>query len=102
MSDRKRYVVIFRATIRSLDQEYMATAKRMRELAQTQFGCVDFQSLTEGDKEVTLSFWPDEESIQKWRMHPEHVRAQQLGQQRWYTDYHVQVAELRRDYHSNR
>lgn len=92
------YVVIFRAKIKPVDPEYSAAAERMRELALSQFGCLDFQAVTEGDEEITLSYWPDEESIRRWKAHPEHVLAQQAGKQRWYKSYSVQVARITREY----
>lgn len=94
------YVVIFRATIKQLDAQYAQMAARMRELALTEFGCVEFVALTEGDEEVALSYWPDEASIKAWKSHPEHREAQRLGQQHWYQSYSVQVAEISRQYRS--
>ncbi len=81
-----------------LDEAYAATAKRMRELALGEFGCLEFQSLTEGRDEVSLSYWPSEEHIRAWKAHPEHVLAQQAGRERWYEAYSVQVAEVQRAY----
>lgn len=93
------YVVIFRARTRDLDPEYFTVAARMRELAVSQFGCLEFQAVTEGHDEVALSYWPDEQSIRAWKAHAEHVLAQQLGRQRWYESYVVQVAQVTREYH---
>lgn len=92
------YVVIFRAQARALDAEYSALAARMRALAMNEFGCLDFCSVTEGDQEVALSYWPDEASIRAWKQHAEHLEAQQLGRERWYAHYTVEVAEIRRRY----
>ncbi|MGZ3240852.1 MAG: antibiotic biosynthesis monooxygenase family protein [Burkholderiaceae bacterium] len=92
------YVVIFRSKIRSLDDEYTKVAARMRELALDQFGCIEFHALTEGNEEVALSYWHDEDSIREWKTHSEHVLAQQLGKQRWYESYIVQVAQITREY----
>jgi len=92
------YVVIFRATVRSLDEDYSRTAARMRELALSEFGCVGFHAVTEGKDEVALSYWPSEESIRAWKAHPEHVEAQRLGRERWYESYSVEVAEITREY----
>jgi heme-degrading monooxygenase HmoA len=92
------FVVIFRAQVRRFDDEYSKVAARMRDLAIRQYGCLEFHSVTEGDQEVAVSYWPDEESIRAWRNHPEHVRAQQLGRDRWYESYRVQVAEITREY----
>jgi heme-degrading monooxygenase HmoA len=92
------FVVIFRAQVRQFDDEYSRTAARMRDLAIRQFGCLEFHAVTEGDQEVALSYWPDEQSIRAWRNHPEHVLAQQWGRERWYERYSVQVAEVTREY----
>ena len=92
------FVVIFRAKVRQLDEEYSRVAGRMRDLALAQFGCLEFHAVTEGEDEVALSYWPDEQSIRAWRNHPEHVLAQQAGRDRWYESYSVQVAEIRREY----
>jgi heme-degrading monooxygenase HmoA len=92
------YVVIFRAKVRSLDPEYSRTADRMRELALSEFGCLEFHAVSEGDDEIALSYWPDEESIRRWKAHPEHVLAQKAGRERWYESYSVQIAEITRQY----
>ena len=92
------YVVIFRAKSRTLDDEYFRVAARMRELALSQFGCLEFQAVTEGQDEVALSYWPDEQSIVAWKAHSEHAMAQQLGRERWYESYIVQVAQITREY----
>jgi heme-degrading monooxygenase HmoA len=92
------FVVIFRAKVRSIDSEYALVAARMRELALGQFGCLEFAAVTEGQDEIALSYWPSEESIRAWKAHSEHVLAQQLGRERWYESYIVQVAEITREY----
>ncbi|MDS4019538.1 MAG: antibiotic biosynthesis monooxygenase [Candidatus Competibacter sp.] len=92
------YVVIFRAKIRVLDEKYSLMAARMRELGLTQFGCIEFQSVTQGVNEVALSYWPSEEAIRSWKAHPEHVLAQRAGREWWYESYSVQVAEITREY----
>jgi heme-degrading monooxygenase HmoA len=90
--------VIFRAKVRQFDEEYSRVAARMRDLAISKFGCLEFHAVTEGEEEVALSYWPDEQSIRAWRNHPEHVQAQQAGRDRWYLSYSVQVAEVTREY----
>lgn len=91
-------VVIFRARIRELDGNYAITAARMRELALQEFGCIAFHSLTEGQEEIALSYWPDEQHVQAWRAHPEHKKAQEIGQTTWYESYSVEVAHIERSY----
>ena len=94
------FVVIFRARARKLDDEYARVAARMRELALSEFGCLEFHAVAEDDEEVALSYWPDEDSIRRWRSHPEHLLAQQAGREGWYESYSVQVARVSRQYRS--
>jgi len=93
-----RFVVIFRAQAQALDADYSAMAAQMRELALTQFGCLDFTATTEGDQEIAVSYWPDEASIRAWKQHTDHLAAQRLGRERWYAAYSVEVAEVTRRY----
>jgi heme-degrading monooxygenase HmoA len=72
-------VVIFRARIRELDDEYARTAERMRDLALERFGCLAFHAVSDGNDEVALSYWPDEDAIRAWKAHPEHLLAQRQG-----------------------
>ncbi len=94
------FVVIFRAKVRSTgtDSEYSQVAARMRQLALEQFGCLEFSAVTEGSDEIALSYWPSEAHIRAWKAHSDHVLAQQLGRERWYDSYTVQVADITREY----
>jgi len=91
-------VVIFRAKTRQLDPDYGVISARMRELSLGQFGCLAFDAVTQGQDEIALSYWPDEDSVRAWKSHAEHVLAQQLGRERWYESYVVQVAHITREY----
>jgi heme-degrading monooxygenase HmoA len=92
------YVVIFKAKIRQLDDEYYQNAKLLRERAISKFGCIDFVSVQEKDCEVSLSYWQTEEQISTWKSDPVHVKAQELGRHKWYESYQVEVVEIKRRY----
>jgi heme-degrading monooxygenase HmoA len=96
------YAVIFRAEIRELDDEYAAMAARMRDLAFREYGCLDFVTCTEGNHEVALSYWDDEEQIHRWKQNAEHLVAQEKGRSRWYRAYSVEVVEVLRSYASGK
>jgi hypothetical protein len=55
-------------------------------------------AFADGEPELALSYWPDEASIRAWKQHADHLMAQQLGRERWYSDYQVEVAEIKRQY----
>lgn len=92
------YAVIFRAEIAMLDAHYLATAERMRELAMSRYGCREFTACTEGNTEIAVSYWDNEEQILAWKQDPEHLRAQGKGRSTWYKSYTVQVVEVVRAY----
>lgn len=91
-------VVIFRATIATLDPEYASSAARLRELAFSEFGCLDFSSLAEGTEEIAVSYWPDEARLLAWKQHLEHRAAQAKGRSTWYRSYKVEIARVERSY----
>lgn len=92
------FTVIFRARTALQDREYEKTVARMRELAFTRYGCLDFVSVTEGKQEIAISYWDNEEAIRKWKQDAEHLLAQEMGRTKWYESYLVQVCEVKRQY----
>jgi len=88
------YAVIFRAKTKKLDKTYFETAKRMRELALNEYGCLEFTAVTEGENEIAISYWDSLEQIKKWKQNSEHLTAQKLGQEKWYEDYSVEIVEV--------
>jgi heme-degrading monooxygenase HmoA len=96
------YAVIFRAEILELDVEYVDMARRMRDLAIAEYGCVEFVACTEGNTEIAISYWESEEQIQQWKQNAEHLVAQEKGRSKWYRSYTVQVVEVVRAYSSAR
>ncbi|MBW1657795.1 MULTISPECIES: antibiotic biosynthesis monooxygenase family protein [Flavobacterium] len=57
-----------------------------------------FQSLSDPEKILSLSFWKDEESIQQWRNLEMHRHAQAKGRNGIFKDYHLRIATVVRDY----
>lgn len=97
-ASQARYVVVFRAQVAAFDTEYGEMATTLRQRALSEFGCLAFHALTEGDQEIALSYWPSLEAIRAWQQDPMHRRAQELGQSRWYSGYQVEVVEILRAY----
>lgn len=94
------YAVIFIATLAEPDDEYHQMATRLRELAISSYGCIDVMSVTQGKREITVSYWDTEQQILNWKQDSEHLAAQQLGHAKWYASYSVQVVEIKREYGS--
>lgn len=92
------YAVIFTAIVADQDSRYRQMAGQLRDLAMTDFGCTEFISVTEGEQEIAISYWPDEDAIKDWKQQAEHRVAQQLGKEGWYKHYKVEVVKILRAY----
>ncbi|GLQ55755.1 antibiotic biosynthesis monooxygenase family protein [Devosia nitrariae] len=63
------------------------------------FICAErFQSLTEPEKLLSLSFWRDEAAVKAWRNHPVHRVTQAKGRLGLFRHYRLRVAAVVRDY----
>ena len=89
------YAVIFKAkTNKKIDSSYSEMASKLREKAFNQFRCQDFTSVTEGEDELTISYWKSLEDIKSWKQDSEHLIAQKMGIEKWYKSYKVEVVEV--------
>jgi len=57
-----------------------------------------FQSLSEPQKFLSLSFWRDEFAVMAWRNRLHHREAQAAGRAGVFADYRLRVATVLRDY----
>ena len=57
-----------------------------------------FQSLTDPDKLLSLSFWRDEAAVKAWRNSPSHRATQKQGRHGVFRDYRLRVVDVIRDY----
>jgi len=88
------YAVIFKATIKALDKDYATQANSLRDKALSEYGCIDFTSCTEGNREIAISYWPSFDHIRAWRNDPEHLQAQKLGKEKWYETFEVNITQV--------
>lgn len=93
------YAVIFTSVRPPADRGYAAMADRMMELALQQDGFLGVDSVRDASGiGITVSYWRDEASLQRWKRNSEHQGAQKGGQETWYSHYHVRVAKVERAY----
>jgi heme-degrading monooxygenase HmoA len=92
-------VTVFRSRLRpGLRDEYLALVGRMNEIARTMPGYISHKGFFADDGErVTIVEFEHEEGLRAWRTHPEHVAAQKLGREKYYSAYSVQICEVRRE-----
>lgn len=82
-------------------QRYLDLAAELKPLLAELDGFISverFHSLSEPGKVLSLSFWRDEEAIQRWRALELHRAAQSVGRKQVFNDYHLRIAPVVRDY----
>ena len=80
---------------------YFALAADLRSTLETIEGFISierFQSVSDPDKYLSLSFWQDENAVARWRNRDVHRNAQQQGRDSILSDYRLRVATVVRDY----
>ena len=93
-------VVVFRArrTPEGDGDEYKRHLARMSDLAREMPGYISHKPyIAEDGERLTLFEWESAETLRAWATHPEHVPVQELGRQKFYTEYHLQVCEIVRE-----
>jgi heme-degrading monooxygenase HmoA len=92
-------VTVFRSRLKpGLRDEYVALAERMNALAQTMPGYISHKGFFADDGErVTIVEFEHEEGLRAWRTNKEHVAAQKLAREKYYTEYQIQVCTLDRE-----
>lgn len=91
-------VTVFRSRLKPEAREaYDPMAAHMSELARGMPGYLSHKVFTTEDGErVTIVEFADEESHRGWAQHPEHRAGQVQGRREFYSEYKLQVCELKR------
>ncbi len=91
-------VTVFRHRVNpDARDEYAALLTRIVELSKTIPGYVSQKRFTADDGErVTIVEFATEAGQQAWATHPEHVEAMKLGHQKLYSEFKIQVCDVRR------
>lgn len=81
--------------------DYLAIAADLRPMLDGIDGFISierFQSLSNPERVLSLSFWRDEEAVKAWRTTEEHRQAQAAGRGGIFDGYRLRIAEVLRDY----
>lgn len=98
--------VLFEAQAASAHQaRYLQLAAELKPLLADIDGFIDierFQSLTTEGRILSLSWWRDEEAIRQWKQNVFHQAAQAEGRETIFAGYRIRVAQVIREYGSER
>ncbi|MEA2997451.1 MAG: hypothetical protein QOG74_3000 [Alphaproteobacteria bacterium] len=93
------YAAIFTAQRTEGDHGYDRMAGAMFELALKQPGCLGVESAkSPSGLGITVAYFSDEAAIRNWKQDTQHLAAQRLGKERWYSHYEVRIARVERSY----
>jgi heme-degrading monooxygenase HmoA len=82
-------------------QKYLDIAASLRPQLEQIDGFISierFQSLTDENKILSLSFFRDEKAVADWRSLQSHRTAQAAGRESIFKNYRIRVAHVLRDY----
>ncbi|MCW5921467.1 MAG: antibiotic biosynthesis monooxygenase [Saprospiraceae bacterium] len=91
------YAVIFSSVRTQIDEGYGQMAEQMLQLAAQQPGFLGAES-ARNEVGITVSYWESLEAIRHWKAHAEHLVAQKLGREKWYSAYKTRICRVERDY----
>ncbi len=82
-------------------QDYLEIAAELKPLLEKVDGFISverFQSLSDPNKLLSLSFFESEQAVQHWRTLAKHRSAQGAGRAGVFSNYRLRVASVVRDY----
>lgn len=98
------YVAVIFTSARQVgdDDAYEAASDEMVALAAEQPGFLGVESARDAPTRfgITVSYWRTELDARAWKRVAEHLAAQRLGREHWYSRYTVRVATVERAYGS--
>lgn len=91
------YAVIFTSTQKENLEGYLEMADKMENISKQQPGFIGMDSAW-NEVGITISYWESLEAIRHWKQQSEHLVAQQIGRQEWYSWYQVRICKVEREY----
>ena len=92
-------MVVFRSQLRpGIGDEFDELADKMMVIAESMPGFISYKVFQAPDGErASIIHFESVEELAAWRMHPDHLAAQQRERDDFYEEYSLIVSELHRD-----
>ena len=81
--------------------KYLEIAAELRATLEKIDGYISverFQSISDENKMLSLSFFENHQALDEWRNIAEHRNAQTIGRTSYFADYRLRVVSIERDY----
>ena len=92
------YIVIFDIDLNEHKDSYFSLGSEMLDIAKTMPGYIDATSMVSGNRQIVLCSWRSLEAIQNWYDNAEHIKAQKLGETKYFEKLRLRIAKVERDY----
>lgn len=92
------YVTIFKSRLRpGVESDYGTRAEAVYQIAAQMPGLIAAQDyIAEDGERVSIIEFDTLEHLIAWRDHPEHLKAQQEGRDKYYASYSISIAKVER------
>lgn len=91
------YIIVFKSKLRpEIETEYGTRGEQIYNLALTMPGFISASDYANGDDRVSIVEFDTLEHLSAWRDHPEHLKAQQEGRDKFYSSYSISIAKVER------
>lgn len=93
------YAVIFTSIKRETADAngYGEMAEAIEKLATQMPGYISHES-ARNEIGITVSYWKSLEDIKNWKQQSDHIIAQQMGREKFYSYYKVRICKVEREY----
>jgi len=92
------YAVIFTSILDHPNPEYTKINDSLIKEAQKLEGFLGEES-ARNEYGLSVSYWRDLDSIEKWRINADHQWAKEKGKKEFYKEYKIRIALVERDNH---
>jgi heme-degrading monooxygenase HmoA len=92
------YIIVFKSKLRDgVEADYGTRAEAIYNLATGMPGLISAEDYkAESGERVSIIEWDTMEHLIAWRDHPEHLKAQQEGRDKYYASYSISIAQVQR------
>jgi heme-degrading monooxygenase HmoA len=93
------FTVVFTSQRSKVEEGYTEMNDSVWNDAQKLHGFLGSESLRNEDGfGVTVLYFTDMETIHEWSKYQKHLRAKEMGKEKWYEGYRIRIAKVEREY----
>lgn len=93
------YTVVFTSIRTEVEEGYTELNDSLWKDAQKLDGFIGAESQRGEDRfGITVLYFKDMETIHQWSKYQKHIRAKEMGKEKWYEGWRVRIGKIEREY----